>query len=66
MRIIVGITGSSGVIYGIKIMESLHSLDIETHLILSEWGANTIKIETDTVPSKVKSLATYFYYHNNK
>ena len=65
MRIIVGITGSSGVIYGIKTMESLRSLDIETHLILSEWGGNTIKIETDTDPSKVKSLATYCYDNKN-
>ena len=45
LGLIVAITGGSGVIYGIKLIESLNSLKLETHLILSEWGEKTIKIE---------------------
>lgn len=43
MRLIVAITGSSGVIYGIKVLEVLLKLKIETHLIISEWGKEMFK-----------------------
>jgi 4-hydroxy-3-polyprenylbenzoate decarboxylase len=46
-KLVVAITGGSGVIYGIKLVKSLNLLNLETHLILSEWGANTIRIETN-------------------
>ena len=65
MRIIIAITGGSGVVYGIKLLEYLHSKKIETHLILSEWGEKTIKIETDKEGNYVRSLATYFYDDHN-
>ncbi|HJY10357.1 MAG TPA: flavoprotein, partial [Nitrososphaeraceae archaeon] len=44
MGIIIAITGGSGVIYGIKLIESLNLLKLETHLVISEWGEKTIKI----------------------
>ena len=47
MKLIVGITGGSGVIYGIKLLETLFELNIESHLIISEWGEKTIRIETN-------------------
>ena len=57
MRLIVGITGSTGAIYGIRTLEILKKLDIETHLILSEWGEKCITMETDYSIDFVKSLA---------
>lgn len=38
MKLIIGITGSTGVIYGIRMLEILKKLGIETHLVMSEWA----------------------------
>jgi 4-hydroxy-3-polyprenylbenzoate decarboxylase len=65
LRLVVAITGASGVIYGIKLLEVLQKLEIETHLILTAWGARTIEIETDKTADKVRSLATKVYEDNN-
>jgi flavin prenyltransferase len=65
MRLIVAITGSSGVIYGIKMLEVLLELKMETHLVLSEWGKRNIRIETDKTIDYVKSLATKCYSNDN-
>ena len=63
--LIVAITGGSGVIYGIKLIEALNSLNLETHLILSEWGEKTIKIETNVNIDYIKNLATQYYDNTN-
>jgi len=65
MRLILAITGSSGVIYGIKVLEILSNLRIETHLIISEWGERNVQIETDRSVEFVKSLATKQYSSTN-
>jgi flavin prenyltransferase len=65
MRIVVAITGSSGVIYGTKTLEALYNLKIETHLVVSEWGEKNIKFETSNTIDYVKSLATRHYDINN-
>ena len=62
MRLLVGISGSSGVAYGIRLLEVLKTLKIETHLIISRWAEECIKLETDKKPSYVKSLAKYVYH----
>lgn len=65
MRLVVAITGASGVIYGIRILEALSKLKIETHVVLSEWGAKNINIETNKTIDYVKSLATQYYEDND-
>lgn len=65
MKLVIAITGASGVIYGIRALEVLKGLGIETHLILSEWGEKTIKIETDKDGDYVRSLATRVYDDSN-
>lgn len=57
MKLIIGITGSTGVIYGIRMLETLKKLGVETHLIMSEWGEKCISMETEHSPEYVKSLA---------
>ena len=57
MKLVVGITGSTGVIYGIKLLEVLKEKNIETHLILTEWAQKCIAMETDYKLDQVKSLA---------
>jgi len=56
-QIIVGITGASGVIYGIRFLEVLRELNIETHLILTGVAKKNILIETKFTVEKVEELA---------
>ncbi|MCH7560645.1 MAG: UbiX family flavin prenyltransferase [Thaumarchaeota archaeon] len=58
MKLIIGITGSTGVVYGIRMLETLKKLDVETHLIMSEWAEKCITMETEYTIDHVKSLAT--------
>ena len=53
----VGISGATGCIYGIRLLEALRALGQETELILSDWGAETIRLETDLTVEQVKALA---------
>ncbi len=53
-----GITGSTGVIYGIRLLEILKKLNVETHLIMSEWATKCLGMETEYSPDQVKSLAS--------
>jgi 4-hydroxy-3-polyprenylbenzoate decarboxylase len=57
-RLIVGISGASGVIYGVRILELLRDLDIETHLVMSKSAEMTLAYETDLKPKDVKALAS--------
>ena len=45
MKLIIGITGSTGVIYGIRMLEVLKKLNVETHLVMSEW-ARAFRLKT--------------------
>ncbi len=61
-RLIVGISGASGVIYGIRLLEILRGVpDVETHLILSAAGGITIGLETDYSVEQVQALADETY-----
>lgn len=61
MKIIVAITGASGSIYGIRLLEELYRFQIETHLILSHWAEENILLETKYTPEQVRRLATHNY-----
>ena len=61
MKVAVGISGASGAIYGIKLLEEFKRLNIETHLIISTWGAYTITEETGWTVDNVKKLAAFCY-----
>lgn len=65
MKLIVGITGSTGIIYGIRILEALRHLKIETHLIMSEWAQKCLVLETKYDIKFVKSLAESYSDDSN-
>jgi 4-hydroxy-3-polyprenylbenzoate decarboxylase len=65
-RIIVGITGGSGAIYGIRLLEALQQLNTETHLVMSEWGEKTIVMETDYSVKQVQNLASHLHSCKNQ
>lgn len=60
-RIIVGMTGASGAIYGIRLLEALRDEPIEVHLVMSEWARKTIVLETDYRAATVAKLADVVY-----
>ena len=65
-KIIVGISGASGVIYGIRFLEVLQQVpEVESHLVLSTAGAQTIALETDYSPDQVLALADVSYRFND-
>ena len=65
MRLVVGISGSSGSIYGIRLLEVLQGVpDLETHLIISAAAKRTILEETDYTVKDVEALATHV--HDNR
>lgn len=64
MRLVVGITGASGAIYGIRLLEALKKYEVETYLIMTRWAEETIRTETDYAPDYVRSLA-YRVLDNN-
>ncbi len=59
--LIIGISGASGAIYGIRLLELLQEINIATHLILSRAAERTIELETDYAVDQVKKLATVCY-----
>jgi len=63
MILIIGITGATGVIYGIRLLEVLSAIDdVETHLILSEASRQIIKYETDKKVEEIEKLADFSYH----
>ncbi|GIU71059.1 MAG: putative UbiX-like flavin prenyltransferase [Candidatus Nitrosocaldaceae archaeon] len=65
MRLIIGVSGGSGVIYAIRLLEVLHTLKIDTHLIISRWAKECIRLETDKSIDYVTRLANKVYDNDN-
>src|SRR6476469_2065771 len=65
MKIIVAMTGATGAIFGIRLLEILKDTDVETHLVMSQWAATTIQTETDYYVKEVEELADFNYSYND-
>ena len=62
MRVIVGITGASGAIYGLRLLERLRSREsVEIHLVLTRSGEKTLYLETGKTAADVRKLADFWY-----
>jgi flavin prenyltransferase len=57
-RLIVGMTGSTGAVFGIRLLEALKHAEVESHLIISKWAQRTIEHETRHTIEQVRALAT--------
>lgn len=64
-RIIIGISGASGAIYGIEMLKMLREAGVETHLVISKNGQITIAYETDYSVAEVQKLADHWYSNND-
>ncbi|MGI0046378.1 MAG: UbiX family flavin prenyltransferase [Nitrosotalea sp.] len=65
MKLVVGITGSSGIVYGIRMLEVLKRCNIDVHLIMTEWAKKCLTLETDFDLKYVKSLANGYSEDSN-
>jgi flavin prenyltransferase len=61
VRLIIGITGATGSIYGVRLLERLQESGVETHLVMSRWGSRTLLHETPYTREQVEALATVAY-----
>jgi 4-hydroxy-3-polyprenylbenzoate decarboxylase len=61
MRIVVGITGATGSIIGIRLLKVLRELNVTTHLVLSKWGRATLEMETAYSAREVGELADHVH-----
>jgi flavin prenyltransferase len=64
-RLIVGITGATGAIFGIRLLEALKNTEVQTHLVLSKWAIQTIEHETTYTVKQVRALATVDHSEGN-
>lgn len=65
MRLVVGMTGSSGIVYGVRILEILKRYNVDVHLIMTEWAKKCLALETDFDLEYVKSLAKDYSEDSN-
>lgn len=56
-RMAVAITGATGAVFGVRMLERLAALDVETHLVISQWGRRTIEHETHCSVEDVRAMA---------
>lgn len=64
-KLIVAITGASGVIYGVRMLELLRSVHVETHVVVSKWAARTLVHETNYTLQHVQQMASCWYSPND-
>lgn len=60
-RLIVGVTGATGTIFGVRLLQMLHGSGVETHVVMSKWAARTLIHETQHTVAEVEGLATQVY-----
>lgn len=65
MKLVVGISGASGAIYGVRILQVLRQAGVETHLVMSDSGKRTIAYETEHSVEEVKDLASHVHSIND-
>jgi polyprenyl P-hydroxybenzoate/phenylacrylic acid decarboxylase-like protein len=66
MEIVIGVTGATGTIYAVRLLEALKDIEnLNTHLIMSEWAAKNLEIETNYSLEYLKSLVAGSYDNKN-
>jgi 4-hydroxy-3-polyprenylbenzoate decarboxylase len=60
-KIIVGISGATGIIYGVRLLKALHEAGVETHLIITQSAVKNLHIETDLALADLQSMSTVVY-----
>lgn len=66
MDIVIAITGATGTCYGIRLLEVMKEIGINTHLVISRWAKKTIELETSYNLGDIYNLATHHYEEDNQ
>ncbi|GAA0346998.1 UbiX family flavin prenyltransferase [Streptomyces blastmyceticus] len=61
MNLIVGMTGASGAVIGVRTLQALRALDVETHLVLTRWGRTLVEYETDYTVQDLRAMADHVH-----
>lgn len=64
-KLVVGLSGASGLPFGIRLLQACRELNVETHLIMTKWAQKNIELETNLSPEEVISLAAKHYDNDN-
>lgn len=65
-KLIVGITGATGTIFGVRLLQVLEGSGVETHLVISKWASRTLLHETPYTLDEVKQMASCYYQSNDQ
>lgn len=65
-RLIVGMTGATGTIFGVRLLQILEGTGVETHLVMSKWAVRTLIHETPYTAEEVQQMATSYYQSNDQ
>lgn len=65
MKLVIGITGASGILYGVRMLEVLKECQVDVHLIMTEWAKKCLILETDYDFNQVRSLASNYSDDSN-
>jgi len=65
MKLVIGVSGASGTIYAVKLLEALKDANVETHLIISKAAEEILKFENELSKEDLKKLASRFYEEND-
>lgn len=65
MKLVVAVTGATGAVYAVRLLEALRATGSEVHLVLSRWAGETLRLETDTTVDTLRGLATRCYQEND-
>lgn len=65
-KLIVGITGATGTIFGVRLLQILEGTGIETHLVMSKWAQRTLTHETPYTAAEVEQMSTCVHRSNNQ
>ena len=60
-RLVIGISGASGALYGVRLLEAVRPLAVESHLVMSAAAERTLALETEFTPDQVRALADAWY-----
>jgi 4-hydroxy-3-polyprenylbenzoate decarboxylase len=61
MRLVVAVTGATGAVYAVKLLELLKANKVEVHLIISRWAERTLELEVGLTAEEVRGMAAYSY-----
>lgn len=66
LKIIVGMSGATGAIFGVRILQFLKEAGVETHLVLSSWARTTLQLETSFSAEELEKLADFSHSHKDQ